>query len=194
MSLLSINSSTSSKSNFDEEPTSRTENGIASRWYVAATRPRKECIAEINLSQQSFRTFNPFILRSRKIGRRVEQVRAPAFPGYIFVAIDLKRDRWRSINGTLGVRHLLLGDRQLPVPMPVPAMDYLFSRCDGAHFVDSCGELVSGAAVRIMNGPFAGRLASLDTADDQGRIRVLLDILGSKQSVTLQPGAVEPVF
>ena len=41
--------------------------------------------------------------------RKILNVRAPLFPGYLFVSLDLTRDRWRSINSTYGVLGLIMG-------------------------------------------------------------------------------------
>lgn len=164
-----------------------------SQWYVVRTLPRKERVAEINLARQSFGTFCPYLLKTQRRGRRFEEVRAPVFPGYLFVGIDPERDRWRSVNGTLGVSQLLLGERGLPMPMPIGAMEELFARCDGARMVNLYQGLQPGSGVRIVEGPFARRLASLERADDNGRVRVLLEVLGCRQVLTLNPEAIEPV-
>jgi hypothetical protein len=81
----------------DREP----EGGVASekRWYVARTQPRAEGRAIANLEKQNFRTFCPRFRKSRQHARRVENVLVPLFPSYIFVRLDLSRDRWRSVNG-----------------------------------------------------------------------------------------------
>jgi transcription antitermination factor NusG len=50
-----------------------------------------------------------------------------------------------------------------------------------------------GEPVRLMAGPFAEQLAVLDHLDDSGRVRVLLDILGRRVSVSTQSNNVLPV-
>jgi hypothetical protein len=48
--------------------------------------------------------------------RQVSVVRAPIFPCYLF-AIELERDRWRSVDTTVGVARLITADdRPLAVP------------------------------------------------------------------------------
>ena len=47
-------------------------------------------------------------------------VNAPLFPSYIFVALNLDVDPWRSVNGTFGVTRLIMAqDRPLPVPVGI---------------------------------------------------------------------------
>jgi len=48
----------------------------------------------------------PFFSQFYQAGR-TETIWAPLFPGYLFIILDLTRDRWRSVNGTYGVDRLL---------------------------------------------------------------------------------------
>jgi len=65
---------------------------------VVRTQPHREGQAERQLANQHFRIF----LRIFAHGAG-EIVSAPLFPGYLFVLLDLTRDRWRSVNGTYGL-------------------------------------------------------------------------------------------
>ena len=53
----------------------------------------------------------------RAPARQLRTVRMPLFPSYVFVRLDLERDRWRSVNGTYGVARLVMADGR-PVPVP----------------------------------------------------------------------------
>ena len=46
--------------------------------------------------------------------------------------------------------------------------------------------------IRVTAGPFADLVGTLQSLDDGGRVRVLLDILGGKIPVTLQRDLVMP--
>ena len=85
---------------------------------VVRTQPHRETQATRQLDNQKFRVFVPRILKSRRHARKFETIRAPLFPRYIFIALDLGRDRWRSVNGTLGVDRLLTRGGE-PEPVPV---------------------------------------------------------------------------
>src|ERR1700741_4962506 len=87
------------------------------RWYVVHTHPHDESRADTHLRRQGFRTYLPRYLRRRRHARKTEAVARPLFPRYLFVALDLSRDRWRAIHSTLGVVHLVvIGDAPVPVP------------------------------------------------------------------------------
>ena len=90
--------------------------GCGERWYVATTSPHKERVAEANLAKQNYRSFLPIHLETRRHARKFKTVLAPVFPSYIFVVLDVGRQRWRSVNGTLGVQRLITdGERPLAV-------------------------------------------------------------------------------
>ena len=90
------------------------------RWYVARTLPQRELQAAQQLNNQGFRTFVPRYWKNRRHARKVETISAPLFPRYIFVVVDQTRDRWRSINGTIGVDRLLMyGGEPQAVPQGV---------------------------------------------------------------------------
>ena len=90
------------------------------RWYVARTLPQRELHAARQLNNQNFRTFAPRFWKNCRHARKVETISAPLFPRYIFVVVDRNRDRWRSINGTLGVDRLLMyGGEPQAVPLGV---------------------------------------------------------------------------
>jgi Transcription termination factor nusG len=88
-----------------------------SRWFAVHTQPMRERTAQDHLEAQVYRTFLPTRLKTVSHARKLRTIVAPFFPRYLFVVIDLKRQRWRSVNGTVGVASVVMqGDRPQPVP------------------------------------------------------------------------------
>ena len=77
------------------------------RWFVAHTHPHAEAKATAHLNRQGFEIYFPRYLKRRRHARRIETVAAPLFPRYLFVAVDLTAQRWRSIYSTVGVTRLV---------------------------------------------------------------------------------------
>ena len=154
------------------------------RWYVVRTQPHRETQAARQLENQDFRIYVPRIMKSRRHARKFETILAPLFPRYMFIVLDLRRDRWRSVNGTLGVDHLLMRGGE-PEPVPRGLVEQL-TEVTSADGVVRCGPaLHEGQSIRVTAGPFAELVGTLERLDDQGRVRVLLDILGGKTPVLL---------
>src|SRR6185503_6732631 len=82
--------------------------------------PHAELKACANLSRQGYGVYLPRYLKSRRHARRVETVAAPLFPRYLFVAIDMAVQRWRSVQSTIGVSRLVChGDNPAEVPRSI---------------------------------------------------------------------------
>lgn len=156
----------------------------ATRWYAASVFPGKEHVAELHLRIQGFQPFVPRSEKTVRHARRLETRVAAYFPGYMFIALDVASQRWRSINGTFGVRSLVMqGDRPLPVPSGLVER---FIALTGRHgLLDFSGGLAAGASVRILSGPLAETIGRFDRLDPAGRARVLVAIMNGEIPVDL---------
>jgi transcription elongation factor/antiterminator RfaH len=164
----------------------------ALRWYVVHIQPHGEDRAVENLNRQAFTTFCPRITKTVRHARKTTKIRAPLFPGYLFIQLDPKRDRWRAINGTRGVVRLL-AQGETPIPVPKGIVEALRARMSDDGVVDWASSLKVGQAVRILDGPFANFVGSLEMLDGAGRVRVLLDLMGRSVVVALPGDTVSPV-
>jgi transcription elongation factor/antiterminator RfaH len=161
------------------------------RWFLAHTLPKSEWKAELHLGAQGFRTFQPQIRKTIRHARQLKTVRAPLFPRYLFVILDLERDRWLSVRSTVGVSFLFSNRDGRPVPVPVGIVESLIERSeDTVTRLDS--NLVQGQQVRILTGPFADFVGMLERLNGAGRVRVLLEMMGTAVPVTLHRSALAP--
>lgn len=150
----------------------------ADDWYVVQTQLRGEETAARNLRRQGYETFWPRYRRLVRHARRRHEVLRPLFPGYVFVRLDVDVCRWRSINGTLGVR-CILGDGLRPRAVPEPIMAEILSRTDPRGEVRLLTKgMVPGQAVRLVEGPLADVTALLEEIGDEERVTILLSVLG----------------
>ena len=160
------------------------------RWFLAGTQARSEFKAEFHLNAQGFRTYCPQIRKTIRHARQLRTVHAPLFPRYLFVGLDLERDRWLSIRSTIGVSYLFTSDGR-PVPVPVGIVESLIAR-SADHLTRLDGGLVTGQSVRIVSGPFADFVGRLEQINEAGRVRVLLEMMGTVLPVVLDPSALSP--
>ena len=129
--------------------------------------------------------------KTRRHARKIETVRAPFFPGYLFVHLDLTCQRWRSVNGTFGVSRLVMqGDR--PAPAPHGVVEALIDACGEDGVLRWQADLAVGKPVRVVVGPFSDLIGELEQLTDAGRVRVLLNIMGAGTPVCLPRTYVVP--
>lgn len=152
------------------------------RWYVVKTLPRREIFAGQQLENQGFTVFLPKQVKTARHARRVKTTFAAFFPSYLFVQLDVERQRWRSINGTRGVSHLVTqGER--PVAAPLGVIEDLIAASDERGVLVEGPWLEIGQQVRITHGPFADQLAIIDRFSNAEGVRVLLEIMGAQVPV-----------
>lgn len=109
--------------------------------------------------------------------RRLEHRLVGYFPGYIFVALDLAADPWRPVNGTIGVRSLVMfGDR--PAPLPNGFVEYLQAAADDQGLLIPEIKFSPGDKVRILSGPFADIVGTMDRLEGAARVRILMELVG----------------
>jgi transcriptional antiterminator RfaH len=159
---------------------------LTPRWYVVQTQPHSEMKAVWHLERQGYATYLPRYEKRRRHARRIETVAAPLFPRYLFVAIDMAAQRWRSIQSTIGVSRLVCNGDD-PAALADGVIDGLKRRQDERGFVllDSRPRFKPGDQVRIVDGIFASRLGLFEGLSDGERVAVLLDMLGRKVRVVL---------
>ena len=107
------------------------------------------------------------------------------------VILDLGRDRWLSVRSTIGVSRLFTRQDGRPVPVPTGIVESLIERSDGKLTRLDAG-LVKGQQVRILCGPFADFVGTLERLDDAGRVKVLLEMMGTAVPVTLHRSVLSP--
>jgi len=174
-----------------DKPTLAKALDAGERWYVAQTIAKRELFALAELEAQSLRAFCPYVMRTVRHARKSRTVKSAFFPGYLFLALDLDRDRWRSVNGTLGVKRLLVGGDGAPLPAPSGVVEAMQGYVDETGACRFDRDLQTGQAVRIIAGPLTDTLGTLVSLDPKGRVRVLLEILGGRFYTTLERSALE---
>ncbi len=151
------------------------------RWYAVFTKSASESVAEANLERQGFHAWCPRIAATRSgVGR------APLFPRYLFVELDLDAAPWRSVNGTFGVVGFVqFGPR--PSALPVGVIEALQERQgkNGLIELPKQAPFKPGDNVAIEAGPFLHQVGIYEGMAGASRAHVLMRILGGEVRVKL---------
>jgi transcriptional antiterminator RfaH len=161
------------------------------RWYVVQTQVNGEAKAAQNLLRQGFDIYLPRYLKRRCHARKIDYVAKPLFPRYMFVAIDVATQRWRSIQSTFGVSRLV-GNGDDPATVPEGVVSALKAREDERGFVkmDFKPTFAPGDKVRVLAGAFMDSAGFFNGLADHDRVSILLDMLGRKVRVLLDADMV----
>jgi transcription antitermination factor NusG len=147
-------------------------------WGVVYCQPQKEHIAQAELTAQGFEVWLP-----RHNGR-------PAAPPYLFVRLT-EGCRWRSINGTRGVNHLI-SEGDAPKTVSQAALDTFREALEELAQPEPEQAYTHLQPLRIETGPFQGFTAQY-LGSTKGRIALLLDLLRGKVVISATKGQVAPL-
>lgn len=164
-----------------------------SKWYVVHTYSGHENKVMSNLKQR-IETMNlahkifDIVVPTRKIvtvkhGKKEEQ-NEKIFPGYILVKMILEDDSWLAVRTTQGVT-AFVGAGNSPTPISEAEVKTIlkFMEMDAPKYKLSFSV---GEAVKIVDGPFADFLGSIDNIDEEkGKVKVLVSIFGRETPVEL---------
>lgn len=152
------------------------------------TNPKAEFLAVAHLDNQGFETFLPLHRRSTVIRKQIVHHLLPVFPSYLFVSFDPTNSRWRSINGTRGVKRLLGSYGDTTTPIRCGVIEELREEAGSTGIIEleeaTSLHYESGADLRITDGPFAGQEAvCVQSVID--RVRVAISLLGHQHVVSI---------
>jgi transcriptional antiterminator RfaH len=164
---------------------------IDARWYVVQTHVNGEAKAAQNLLRQGYEVYLPRYLKRRRHARKVDFTAKPLFPRYMFVAIDMATQRWRSIQSTFGVARLVSNGDD-PATVPEGVVHALRAREDDKGFIrlDNRPAFAPGDKVRVLAGAFMDSAGLFSGLADHDRVAILLEMLGRKVRVLLDADMV----
>ena len=163
------------------------------RWYVIQTLSRLEALATLHLKRQGYETFLPLTRTTRRHARSTQTAFAALFPRYAFVRLNLARDRWRSINGTVGVVSLVMG-REMPLPVPDGVVENLVAATGNDGVTDPQYQFAPGNLVCLAAGPLAGSEGTLVSIGAKGRVEILLSLLSGTVRAYASADNLRPVL
>lgn len=111
-------------------------------------------------------------------------IKEKLFPGYLLIKLILTDDSWLAVRTTQGVTGFV-GIGNQPTPLPKSEVDniqkFMAMAAPKYKSVFSLGE-----AVKIIEGPFADFLGSVESMDEaKGKVKVLVSIFGRETPVEL---------
>src|SRR5262249_1893581 len=152
--------------------------------------PRRERLAQHCLALAGYETYLPRLREVRHSHGRKIEVRPPLFPGYCFVAITLQ---WHAARWSVGVVRLGM-DGGEPARVPGAVINDIRAReVRGLVELPTPPLAQFGDAMRVLRGPFAGRVGLYAGMRPRQRVEILLQLLGDARRVTLAADAVEAV-
>ena len=163
------------------------------QWFVVhtysghenkASEALKQRIVAMNLGEKIFEIVVPTrnIITVRH-GKK-EEIKEKIFPGYILVRMKLDDESWLAVRTTQGVTAFVgMGNKPTPISDKEVEAIMKFMAVEAPKFK---ARFTVSEAVKIIDGPFADFLGTVESIDDtKGKIKVLVSIFGRETPVEL---------
>ena len=127
-----------------------------------------------------------------KDGVRKEKVKK-MFPGYILVEMVMTDEAWYVVRNTPGVTGFIgsSGKGAKPTPLQPYEVDKILGNM-GISRMDVDTDLVEGATVKIVDGPFNGMFGKIDSVDvPNQKVMLLVDLFGQETSVEVELNQIQ---
>lgn len=149
-----------------------------------ASEALKQRVATMNLADKIFDVVVP--MRNIVVVRhgKKEETKEKIFPGYILVRMSLDDTSWLAVRTTPGITAFVgIGNKPTPISEKEVQAILKFTQLEAPKFKT---RFSVGEAVKIVDGPFADFLGSVDAIDeDKGKVKVLVSIFGRETPVEL---------
>ena len=172
------------------------------QWYVVNTysghenkvKEKLEMRAEsMDMQDYIFRVVIPEEkVIEEKDGVRKEKVKK-MFPGYILVEMVMTDEAWYVVRNTPGVTGFIgsSGKGAKPTPLQPYEVDKILGNM-GISRMDVDTDLVEGATVKIVDGPFNGMFGEIDSVDlPNQKVMLLVDLFGQETSVEVELNQIQ---
>jgi transcription antitermination factor NusG len=159
-------------------------------WYALRVRPRSERAIAGSLLRDGIEEFLPLVRSRRLWSDRIKHLDLPLFPGYVFCRLDLTKPGRRlvSLPGVLG----FVGFDGGPAVIPEEQLASIRRMLDSDRRITPLGLLRVGKPVRIVDGPLAGLVGTLERIRDRDHFVVSLPLLQRSVAVTLEGECISP--
>jgi transcriptional antiterminator RfaH len=100
----------------------------------------------------------------------------------MFINLIEQNPKWHKINNTYGVSRLITFNSILK-SIPTTFVDNLMKRYDLSGKLLPIKKLKKGDQVKVLKGPFANFIATVEKYETDQRIWILMDLMGRKTKI-----------
>ena len=165
---------------------------MSKEWFVLQFKSNSHHIAAKNLNRQGFETFLRLDDTTSRSSSRFINTSKPLFPGYMFIKFNRTDTEWHKINNTYGVSRLITFNSILK-PIPTTFIDSLIKRYDSLGKLIPIVEMKKGDKVKVLEGPFANFIATVEKYESEQRLWILMDLMGRTTKIKTPLNAVQPL-
>lgn len=189
----------------DAQPEAMTasDSGLNFRWYVIKTLTGQEnkvvkALKErvVNFSQTEY--FQDILTPEETVvtntNGKKRKIKKKFFPGYVLIKMVMNDRTWHLVKDTDKITGFVGGTVDKPEPISDEEANYMLNQAEEGHKKPRANvNFAEGETVKVIEGPFASFVGTIESVNEKGKIKVSVSIFGRPTPVELDFTQVEKV-
>lgn len=173
------------------------------KWYIAKTLTGQEnkvskALKERVMNYKKTEYFSKIVVPEETVvsnaGGKKRTIKKKFFPGYVLIRMVMNNDTWHLVKDTDKITGFVGGSPDKPQPVTDDEAAYMLGQADGTSKKSrSSVNFEEGETVKVIEGPFASFVGTIEAVNDKGKIKVNVSIFGRPTPVELDFSQVEKV-
>jgi transcriptional antiterminator NusG len=190
-----------------EEEVVEEDNGLAKgdspdfKWYVAhvlsgyenrVSKTLKERILNHNMAEMFADIVIPEETVTTSVNGKRRNIKKKFFPGYVMLKMIMNDHTWHLVKNTDKITGFIGGEMGKPTPITDEEANYMLGQARGdVKKVRSGQSYSAGDSVKVIEGPFASFVGTVEAVNEKGKLKVNVSIFGRPTPVELDDTQVE---
>jgi transcriptional antiterminator NusG len=173
-------------------------------WYIAhalsgyenrVTKTLKERIMNHEMSEYFSKIYVPEETVVKNINGKKRTIKKKFFPGYVLIKMVMNDKTWHLVKNTDKVTGFIGGTKERPMPISADEAANMLGQSKGGAGKKSrsYADFSEGESVKVLEGPFASFVGTVEAVTDKGKVKVNVSIFGRPTPVELDGSQIEKV-
>lgn len=173
------------------------------KWYIVhvlsgfenrVLKTLKERIVNHNMTEYFAEIMVPEESVVANVNGKKRTMKKKFFPGYVLIKMIMTEKTWHLVKDTDKITGFIGGTKDKPMPISdEEAASMTASLAEGFKRTRSVANFSEGDSVKVIEGPFASFVGTVETISDKGKVKVQVSIFGRPTPVELEFSQVEKV-
>lgn len=173
------------------------------KWYIVhvlsgfenrVLKTLKERIVNHNMTEYFAEIIVPEESVVANVNGKKRTMKKKFFPGYVLIKMIMSEKAWHLVKDTDKITGFIGGTKDKPMPISdEEAASMTASLAEGFKRTRSVANFSEGDSVKVIEGPFASFVGTVETISEKGKVKVQVSIFGRPTPVELEFSQVEKV-
>ena len=180
-----------------------TGDGPDFKWYIAKAQTGQEnkvtkSLKERIVNHKMTEFFSDILVQEETLvttaNGKKKTIKKKFFPGYVLIKMIMNDKTWHLVKSTDKITGFIGGTLDKPAPITNEEAAYMTSQMEeGFKKPRSSVSFSEGESVKVIEGPFANFVGTIEAVNEKGKVKVNVSIFGRPTPVELDFTQVEKV-